>query len=171
MHTLCALLVLLSAPPLSAQPWSEPLGTGQSIAGIAPQAQEPLSLSRTEDLSFGSLIPNGGGTVTLRPQGNQRRTTGSIALMSTPPARCAQFYITGEKNARYTVMLPDGATLTRSGGPETMAASDFVVKSENSNKIHGNGWDRFAVGATLHVGSNQRVGVYTGIWYLTVAYE
>lgn len=171
MRALCTLLALLCALPLSAQPWSEPLGTGQSIADFAPQAQEPLSLSRTEDLSFGSLIPNGGGTVTLRPQGNQRRTTGSIVLLTTPPARAAQFYITGAKNAAYTVMLPDSAVLTRNGGSETMTATSFVLKSENSNKIHGSGWDRFTVGATLTVGANQRVGVYTGLWYVTVAYE
>jgi hypothetical protein len=168
---LCLLLILLPPTPSAAQSWHAALGerpTGDSPLRVLAVS---LSVTRTEDLSFGSIIPNGGGTVSLRPQGNRRSSTGSLVLMSTPPARCARFLVTGEKNAMYAVMLPPAAVLTRGNGTETMTASAFTLKSDNSNKLQGNGVDRFSVGGTLTVGAGQRMGTYSGLWYLTVAYE
>jgi hypothetical protein len=172
MHLLSLLITaLLPALPAAAQSWSGPPGEPAPARDALRLADVALGITRLEDISFGSIIPNSGGTVSLRPQGNHRSTTGSLVLMSTPPARCARFLVTGEKNAMYTVMLPSSAVITRGSGAETMTVGAFSLKSDNSNKLQGNGWDRFSVGATLTVGAAQRGGAYTGVWFVTVAYE
>lgn len=171
MPYLCLLLALLSGPSCPAAPLdSHPL-VRPGTETAPPLLDASLSVTCLDDLTFGSIIPNAGGTVSLRPQGNHRSTSGTLVLMSTPPARCARFMVAGQKNAMYMLLLPPTATLTRNGGAETMAVTGLTLKSDNSYKLQGNGWDRFSVGGTLTVGPGQRAGLYTGLWYMTVAYE
>lgn len=171
MRFVAFVLTLLAGPlcpaaPLDSHPLLRP------DANISPQfADASLSVVRLEDMAFGSIIPNGGGTVLLRPQGNHRSTTGTLVLMSTPPAQCARFQVTGQKNAMYAVLVPPSVVLTRRGGADTIAVTGFTLKSDNSYKIQGNGWDRFSVGGTLAVGPGQRAGTYSGLWFVTVVYE
>lgn len=171
MCVVACVLTLLAGSLCPAAPLDTPhqLRAGSDVSGQFSTVS--LSVARLDDMTFGSIIPNGGGTVSLRPQGNHRSTTGTVVVMSTPPARCARFQVTGQKNAMYAVLLPPSAVLTRRGGSETITVTDFSLKSDNSYKLQGNGWDRFSVGGTLAVSGGQRAGTYSGLWYVTVVYE
>ena len=88
----------------------------------------------------------------------------------------ASFYITGEYNATFTVVLPAGpATLTNVLNAKTMEVSDWQsipAPGIGVGKLNG-GAMTVQVGAVLNVGDMNAnpVGIYTGIYAITFSYN
>lgn len=149
---------------------SDLLRTG--VSGKPGTDETPLAILKTQDLSFGTLIPNAGGTVTIKAQNGHRKTKGAVVTLSLPGSTAAEFSVTGPKNGVYGVLFPQTAVLAREGGSETMTLSEFDLHPWNgSGFLGGEGRQILKMGATLTVGRRQPPGSYRGILTVTVVHE
>lgn len=129
-----------------------------------------ITLSKTQDLQFGSVVRSAkGGTVTINPNNDQISYSG-VTRGQNMTYRAASFESTGEPDYSYSISLPKKVTLTRKGGKQTMTVTDFT-SSDEAGHLDNKGADRFKVGATLEVGGNQETGSYSGSFTVMVEYQ
>lgn len=139
-------------------------------ADIETKIVAGITLSKTQDLQFGSVVRSPkGGTVTINPNTDQISYSG-VTRGQNMTYRAAAFESTGEPDYSYSISLPKKATLTRKGGKQTMTVTDFT-HSDKAGHMDGKGSDDFKVGATLEVGSNQETGSYSGEFTVMVEYH
>jgi hypothetical protein len=160
-----------------------------AFAQYSGQAQvnlvDRLSLTKTADLDFGTLIPDAdGGTATVSAIGVRSVANGVVAAGGTVSA--AEFAGYGSRNQKVRIIVPASATVTRSGGAQTMAVTNFTIDADPANGLQQNGQGQnpprfritnnnglftFTVGARLTLGGNQMPGTYVGTFPVTVIYE
>ncbi len=131
--------------------------------------------STSGDLAFGSVVPNAtGGTVVINPLANETRTASGVQVISSTYGPAA-FTLSGESNTTYAVTLPSTATITKSGGTETMRVDTFTsTLSGTGLGVTGTLVETggsFKVGGKLHVPADQTPGFYTGTFMVTAAYN
>ncbi len=129
----------------------------------------PITISNTADLNFGDVI-DGTGYVTLSTAGLRTSDYQAFSGTQVGTVSVASFDITGQATYTYAITLPASATLTETG-TDTMTVDTFVSDPATSSALDGSGNDVVLVGATLHVISGQTVGLYTGTFNVTVAYN
>ena len=148
---------------------------------IGPAPAPAQSVTVTQDLGFGAFFPGTGGTIVISTTGARSATGGVVLLTNSQfPAPTAATYAVANsaKNIKtFTLALPASATLTRSGGSQTMTVDTFTstpaAGSSNNGRGFGgltNGAGTIAIGATLNVNSAQAAGTYTGTFAITVTY-
>jgi hypothetical protein len=157
--TLIALAGLL-ATPLAAT-------AGQSSATRSANASvnvtSGLSLSKTQDLDFASIIPGATpGTVVVSPA-NVRTFTGPLTFGNGPTSN-ASFNVTST-GLGWSIVLPSSVTIT--GGASSMVVDNFNATQHWINAPTLSGID---IGATLHIGATQPVGTYAGTFDVTVTH-
>ncbi|HEY7806190.1 MAG TPA: DUF4402 domain-containing protein [Croceibacterium sp.] len=178
-----ALFAVLAAAALLPQQAS-----AQSRTAIAKESAIVLtagSIVKLTDLTFGNIIPSGGGgTVVLTPSASATCTT-PATLVHSGACTAATFAIRGKRNQR--VRIRDGAaaiTLTGPGGA-TMTVDTFTDAVTGMTASNGgNGWNfgnwlitdpsgnaGFWVGGTLHVAANQAPGVYNGTLLIQIQFN
>lgn len=144
-------------------------------ATASAQVIAVLTATETAQLNFGRFSPETqGGKVILTPEGI--RTAQGTVVLGGGSANSASFIITGEYDATFSVTLPTiAATLTNTLNAKTMLVSDW-----QSNPVPGIGVGKLTggvmtvqVGAVLNVGDMNAnpVGIYTGIYAITFAYN
>lgn len=146
-------------------------GTATATVPISVTFWRVLTLNQVTPLNFGTIELRG-GNATVRVSTSGTRTIvsgggGSVNLVPSPAPTAGQFSVTGQKNANVTVTLPSTATLTGSSGG-TMTVSNFTKSPSTTNL--GGGSLNLNVGADLSIASNQKTGVYTGTYQMTVNY-
>jgi hypothetical protein len=117
----------------------------------------PMTITKTVDLNFGSIVPNTGGTVVITPAG-ARSATGTVVLFGGVVS-AASFNVTGSGTSTYAITLPTTDHTITSGG-NTMTVNNFQSNPSGTGALVG-GAQTLTVGATLNVGSGQAVGTYT----------
>lgn len=129
-----------------------------------------LTVDAGSQLDFGQIAANTGGTVTVNADSTVA-TTG--ALISTGTRTPVSLTVTGSKGATIAVTLPAAAVnLTRAGGTETMALSNFNSSPNGTVQLDSaTGKANFSVGGKLTVGANQTPGVYSGTFAVSVEYQ
>ncbi len=158
-----------------------------SVVGIRAHAQAGVTasmfaeviaaLTATENsqLSFGKFSPEtNGGEIHLSPQG-ARSVSGSVVLSGGGHSN-GSFTITGEDQATFTITLPSGQSLlTNSSCTKTMVVKDWesIPSPGIGAGVLTRGTQEVKVGATLVVGSmsDNPVGIYTGTYFITFAYN
>lgn len=166
LRPLCVALFLLLAT----------LPTGARAARVAAATPakanaallRPLTLLKTADLDFGTIIVSSAGTVVIDPTSNSASKTGGLVLSGT--AAAASF--TGAATGLSLIFIPTPGpiTLTRSGGTQTMTVNNFVVQGGNIRITFANGAFSFNVGATLNVATGQADGLYLGTFNVDATY-
>lgn len=147
--------------------------TAKIIGSLTITKDETTSTSG--DLAFGSIVPNAiGGTVVINPFGSGARTPSGVQVISSTFGPAA-FTLSGEANATYAVTLPSTATITKTGGTETMTVDTFTSTLSGTGLVVtgtlvGTGGS-FKVGGKLHVAADQTPGSYTGTFMVTAAYN
>ncbi|MFM6949839.1 MAG: DUF4402 domain-containing protein [Novosphingobium sp.] len=139
-----------------------------ATATASAEVLNTLTLSANSALNFGQIAANTGGTVTVNADST---VSSSGSLVSTGTRAPAAFTVTGSPNARVLVTLPASATLTRSGGTETMAIGGFNSNPGSAFQLGGTGSANFSVGGTLTVASGQASGAYNGTFAVSVEYQ
>ncbi|MCZ8171753.1 MAG: DUF4402 domain-containing protein [Brevundimonas sp.] len=140
-----------------------------ATANATAEVLSTLTLTADTPLNFGQIAANTGGSVTVNAD-STTAFTGSV--ISTGTRAPAGFTVTGTPGASVVVSLPASATLTRTGGTETMSITNF-----NANPPAGfqlapvTGSATFGVGGTLGVASGQAAGVYSGTFSVSVEYQ
>ncbi|MEM6496840.1 MAG: DUF4402 domain-containing protein [Pseudomonadota bacterium] len=141
----------------------------------------PLSFVKDTDLDFGQIIPaDTAGTVFMDSTGAVTTTGGVVQLDGTQlPAR---FWGYGQFNQRVLINITQNSyVLTRDGGSETMLYDQVTIGSRppviittNPRRfriINPDGFFTFTIAGRLQVGANQRPGIYTGEFAVTLEYE
>lgn len=154
---------------------------GQSQAATANASSAgtvvtPINITKSKDLSFGKFAAGTGGTVTVSTSG-ANSVTGAVVLLSSGTTTAAQFDVSGEAGASYSITIP--ATATLASGSDTMSfttVSDLTAANTTSgaNVTTGSltgGAQSIYVGGVLTVGSGQAPGSYTGTLSVAVEYN
>lgn len=176
-----ALAWLLLAGMLATAGPAQARETGTSTAGTI--LIQPLSIVKSEDMDFGTIIPSTGGTVVLDPAINPTcAVTGGV--IRSGACQPAEFVGAGSVNQRVRVRLPPQARMTVSNGAgatmqvtnmDVNGAPDLLVTRETVRNfrfriLHPSGIFFFRVGGTLNVAANQAVGTYTGTFNVDIQY-
>lgn len=141
-----------------------------ATATATAEVLNSLTLTADTNLEFGQIAANTGGTVTVNADSSVSSTG---ALVSTGTRAPASFTVTGSQSAMVIVTLPSSAaTLTRSGGTETMSLDGFNTNPNGAFQLdQTTGQGTFQVGGTLHVASSQVPGAYSGTFDVSVEYQ
>jgi len=140
-------------------------------ANASATTLRPLSLVKTADLEFGSIIPAAtAGTVSIDAVSNARSKTGGVVLATGAAPGAASFRAAGVVNVLALITLPASITLTRGGGTETMTVDTITTNGSTTRLFPGSATIDVNVGGRLNVGANQVAGSYSGTFNLTVIY-
>lgn len=129
----------------------------------------PFSLRHVADLDFATLaVGPTGGNATIDARSGTMTTAGGVLHVADTPVR-AKWRVTTLLPTIVWIRLPSAPiTLTRSGGSETMTASNFTQDGPAMRLILLPGSLEFHVGARLNVGANQAEGRYEGSFEIQV---
>jgi hypothetical protein len=99
-----------------------------------------------------------------------RTSTGGVTLIAAGNvSNAAAFDIIGYPDATFTISMPSSILI--SFGANDMAVDNFVSSLGATSALDAQGESALKVGATLNVDANQPVGLYTGAFDVTVAYN
>ncbi len=144
----------------------------QSTASADASARivSPLQITKTADLKFGNVAAGpAAGTVDMAIT-DVRTATGGVTLISAGNvSNAAAFDIIGAPDATFTISLP--STILIASGANDMQVDNFVSSLGATSALDALGASALKVGATLNVAANQAVGLYTGSFDVTVAYN
>ena len=152
-------------------------GIAQVSVSSTATAQVIAALTATEtaQLNFGRFSPETqGGTILLTPDGVL--TTQGTVVTGGGSHSSASFYITGEPNATFSIILPSTpAILTNNASSKTMQVTGWQsipAPGVGAGKLTG-GSLTVQVGAALNVGdvNANPVGIYTGSYSITFTYN
>jgi len=150
---------------------TSPAQAATRAANATVTTVRPLSLTKTADLEFGSIIPSAtAGTVTIDATTNARTRTGGTVLATGATPGAASFTAAGLVGALALISLPASITLTRGGGTETMTVNNITTNGATTRLIPLTATIDVTVGGRLNVGANQVAGSYSGTFNLTVIY-
>lgn len=130
----------------------------------------PLTVITKNDMDFGYLAVTTSGTAVINPNTGALTTTGGVIAVGGTP-RPATFIGAARSAAVVNLRVPNQPiTITRVGGTETMQVRNFTLQGQDKRTLARMESFEFNVGATLVVGANQREGLYTGTFDVTVQY-
>lgn len=130
----------------------------------------PVTVTKLQDMDFGSLASTTAGTAVLEPNADVLTTTGGVTPVGGSP-HSAEFVGSAQSSAVVNIKVPNKpSTLTRVGGTETMTVSLFTLQGQSKRTLAKAQSFTFRVGGTLNVAANQAQGVYVGTFDVTVQY-
>lgn len=140
--------------------------TGEAAAVVSSASR----LSKDADLDFGTIIPNGGGTVTIAPNGSIS-TTGGVAAAGGAPHPAA-FSFDRQIFVDYPAYAGPGAgdsiELINPADPSRpMQLHDFTTDFSFFSYFFQSNYT-FHVGGTIDVAADQPPGVYSGTFTVTL---
>lgn len=140
-------------------------------AVILPALTLDVMTTTNTSLNFGTIAPNGAGTVVLAAT-SAATASCSTNLICTGASNSVGFDVTGGKGSLVAVTIPAGGT-TLSGGGDTMTVNTFTTDADPAGITLDatTGAASFYVGGTLHVKSGQLPGNYSGTFNVSVAYQ
>lgn len=154
--------------------------TNSASAAATGTVIAPITVSKSADLSFGKFAPGAGGTVTISNSGVRSFSGIVLSTIGSSPT-AAQFTVTGDPDATYTIAHSGSTVLTNTtgAGAETMAlakssaltGADVTSGNVSAGTLSAGGTQTIFVGGTLTVAANQVPGVYTGTVDVTVEYN
>ena len=131
----------------------------------------PIVLNNTRGLDFGTLLRGTtAGTVTINATSDARTRTGGVTLVGGGTPGAARFTATGTPAVNAFITIGAAPILTRVSGTETMAVSNMTLNGARTRRIPASGTLDVRVGGRLNVAANQRDGLYSGSFNLTVDY-
>lgn len=131
-----------------------------------------LTISCTQDLDFGVLIPSSttAGTMAIDATGTATPTNITEHPSSNPVP--ALFLVVGEPDETYDIAINDeDLPIAISDGGNSMNITAIVsnpAEGVNAGLLNGSGQQIITVGATLAVPQNQLAGNYTNATAITV---
>jgi hypothetical protein len=143
------------------------------VSMVAPSswALLDIAIENTQALSFGSFVAGNGGSVTVSTSG-ARTVSGDVLLFPSSQGLAAEFTVTGDTSATYTIQLPGNDFVKLSGPGVDMVINDFTSNPSGAGGQLGVGGSQtLSVGGTLIVGSDQAPGDYSGSFSVTVNYN
>jgi len=143
------------------------------VTGPAPSATaritKPLSLTRVDDMDFGTILVTGSDTVTL-DAATGIVTCGAAANMTcSGSTKAAEYKVTGTNNQDVTVTKPNVTLDNTSGGTDQLTLVLSGPDTVNLTSSGANG-TTFKLGGSIAIDENVDEGVYVGDLAVTVNY-
>lgn len=130
-----------------------------------------IAIANTQALSFGSFVAGNGGSVAVNTSG-ARSASGDVYLIPSSEGAAAQFTVSGDPDATYTIQLPGNDFVKLTGPGADMVINDVVSSPSGAGgQLGGSGSQTLSVGGALSVGSGQPPGNYSGSLTVTVNYN
>lgn len=133
---------------------------------------QPLTLTKVDDLDFGTVISSAAsGTVTINSDSGFRSLTGGVAAGPATGNR-ALFSGAGTAGQQVDLDLVYPAVLTSAGNTIAITSLDFDTGGGTSTTrtIGGTGTFQVGVGGVFAIGANQPNGLYTATFQVTAEY-
>ena len=159
-----SLLVFVSVPARAVSPATQATATARIF--------KPLTISRVQDLDFGTIVLTGSGFANevLSMSQTGALTCGSnpgVLLTCTGASQPAKYNIVGTNNATVTISAP-GFNLT---GPGTLAFTPNAPATVNLGSSGSTTGFTFSIGGSITLASTTPAGVYTGTFVVTADYQ
>lgn len=181
IRRLRALVCLLCAGVLALPGTAHASENGTSTASTV--IVRPLSVVKSEDMDFGTIIPSTGGTVTIVPTLSPVCTT-TGALIRSGECQPAEFVGAGSFGQLVRIRIPPGGQMTVTNGtggtmlvnnmtvdgPPDLALVRLTPRMYRGLILNLSGIFYFRVGGRLNVGANQAGGTYTGTFDVDIQY-
>ncbi len=125
------------------------------------KTQVAITLVPKKTMKFGSYAAgeSTSGTVTMPATSDVPIVSGALVDFNTTSRR-AKFQIVGEPKAFVIVTLPSSITIEKGSSGHTMTVDNFTMNLTNPVKLSSQGKKTIYIGATLHVGTDQKKGNY-----------
>lgn len=155
------------------------LGAGEARAQVAQDADaalalvSPLSVTKLDDLHFGTAIVTGAGdaTITIDPDAAPGSDVSSTGPVLVSDAHAARFGGATVKKTGIIVRVPKGdITITRVGGTEQLTVRDFTLEGDPRKQFPAGSSFDFRVGGTLDIPDGTVVGAYEGTFSVEIQY-
>ena len=158
-----AAMALTSAPAVAATPAQQ--SDGKALILI------PLSLTKIQDLDFGSIVPSAAaGTVTLNAATRGRTTTGGVTLVPSDAGFRGYFAGAGSANQQVLIALSPPVELASPAG-DKIPVVGLTLDGPPMRTIDNTRAFFVGVGGTLSIAANQPVGTYSANFWVTAVYQ
>ena len=129
---------------------------------------DPINITNSSDLDFGTIVNNGGGAVVVLPDGSLSSCAATLTCLAGTQT-AANFQVTGTANAAVSVTIPANVTITGPSGGLAVVTSNNVPGTPT---LDGSGILNFGVGGTLTVLAGTTGGTYNNTTVnVSVAYN
>lgn len=161
---------------LAASLFATPAFAAPTSATLAPPARAllliPLTLTKIQDLKFGSIVPSGlPGTVTIDAATGNRTGSPEVSLLPSDVGQKGYFGGAGSSNQQ-VVMALTPATLLTDGFGNNITVLSMSLDGPNTRTIDP--VDRtfyVGVGGVLQIDADQPEGLYSATYDLTADYQ
>lgn len=150
----------IAAPVAPAQP-----ATGRALILI------PLTLTKIDDLSFGTVVPSPmSGAVSINAVSGARTTIGGVTGVPSDVGQRAYFGTAGSPNQQVILSMTQPPALTSAAG-DTVSVLALTLDGPNVRTIDPTTRTFFfGIGGIISVGANQPEGVYQATFDVTATY-
>lgn len=138
---------------------------------------QPISIAKTSDLSFGTIVrpATGNGTVSVDAATGGRTLTGGVSAIGGGPVTTvsrAVFTVSGEGGYNFNVTIPASINITRNGNQDPIQVTLVSTTGSGtlSNAFGTTGTATVGVGGSLPISNGTPSGSYSGSFTITVAY-
>ena len=138
---------------------------------------KPITITKARDLVFGSIVSSSTNDVDVEATAVENTVVSATGFgvnegdplsVSSATRTSAQFNITGEANASFSIDLDETVSMTGDGG----ALSVTLTKNLNdTGNTLGSGAAVLYVGGSFTIPAGQTAGTYTGTFNVTVNYN
>jgi len=157
------------------------LGAASAAAAPVPATNDadghalvlvPLTLTKIEDLDFGSIIrSSSSGTVTINPSTGARSVAGGVTEVTSDPGNRAYFAGAGTPNQQVILAISPPVALVSTGG-DTIPVMGLTLDGPPIRTIDPVTRAFFVgVGGTIQVAADQPEGDYNADFWLTAIYQ
>lgn len=165
-HLVAAAAVLSVATPALAAPVSAP---------VAPEGRalllRPLTLTKVDDLSFGTVIPSSNpGTVSIDAVTGNRTSSPEVTLVASDPGNRAYFAGAGTPGQQVIMAMTPPASLSDGLG-NTITVQSLNFDGGTTRTIAADMTFYVGVGGTLVIGADQPEGTYSATFDVTADYQ
>lgn len=167
---LCKLLLAAAlaaiATPCVAAPVSAPQPANSRAILLVP-----LTLTKVNDLSFGTVVPSAvSGVVLINATTGARTMIGGVTGVSSDPGNRAYFGTAGSPNQQVILSLTQPVQLTSAAG-DTIPVLALTLDGANVRTIDPTTRSFFfGIGGIILVNGNQPEGIYTATFDVTATY-
>jgi len=154
------------------------LGTTPTLAAsTAPMTSKalllkPLTLTKLDDLDFGTIIPSGSGDLVTVNADTGARTSPTAGLVTTDPGNRARFASSGLNNTFVVLQISPPTDLDDGAGNKLSVTRLDLDQGGNPLRTLTPASQVFflGIGGQVYVRSNQPEGNYSGTFTLTANY-
>ncbi|HXG81993.1 MAG TPA: DUF4402 domain-containing protein [Sphingomicrobium sp.] len=160
------LAALAAAATVTATPAFAQVAVSNGPVTATARIQKPLTLTRLDDLDFGTILVQGSDTISI-PYDTGVLDCGAAANLTCSGAtKRAQYRVTGTNNQDVTIVAPD---VTLSNGTDNLTLVLSAPASVNLTNSGSTG-TTFNVGGSIFIDEDVSEGTYTGNLAVTVEY-